>query len=372
MKQTPLIYEATKTAIDGYALGGLPDAISCTVTEELNGDFSLDMTYPAGGTNADLIVIGRIIAAMPNPYGNLQGFRIETIEKTLAGTMTIYAQHVSMDLSNIVLSSFGGNISLALTLTFLASKANPANSFTFDTDLDSTQRGDCTFIPLKSAREVMLSQENSVAKVFGGEWKFDNWKATLTHRGMARNVQIAYGKNLTGFTEKDLLGGYDAIYPFAQYQSESAFNWLEITDTSVCPTAPLVYVNGTGSTYGFPRVRLVDLSNYFQDFSTDPPSSSTLYAAARNYIQLNSGASTASLSSDFVDLAKILGDTERIELGDTLYITVPSFSISNLVTRVVSITYDCLLDQNTSIVTGDKKVTLADTLAELMGAQSSR
>ena len=369
MKLIPMIYEATKTAIDGYALGALPDAISCTVTEELNGEFSLDMTYPIDGTNAKLITVGRIIAAMPNPYGTVQGFRIESIEKELTGTMSVFGYHVSMDLSKIVLFSFGGNISLALTLTYLSSKATPANNFTFDTDLDDTQRGVCTFIPLKTAREVMLSQDNSVAKVFGGEWKFDNWKATLTHRGTTRNVQIAYGKNLTGFTETDALGDYDAVYPFAQYQGDSYFTWWVISDTDVCATAPLVYVNGTGPSFGFPRIRLLDLSDQFQDFSTNPPSSATLYAAAQEYIALNNGNSTASLSTDFVDLAKILGSTERIELGDTLYITVPSFGISNMVTRVVSITYDCLLDQNTSIVAGDKKVTLADTLAELMGAQ---
>lgn len=365
MKRIPLIYEATKTAIDGYALGMLPDAIKCSVTEELNGDFHLDMSYPMNGVNADLLKVGRIISAMPNPYGSEQGFRIEKIVKNLSGVMTIYAGHISMDLSRIILFSFGGNISLALILGYLSSKANPANNFTFGTDLDDTQRGDVTFIPLKSAREVMLSQDNSVAKVFNAEWMFDNWKATLTHRGTSRNVQIAYGKNLTGFKETDNLGDYDAVYPFAQYQGEANFNWWEITDTGVCATAPLVYVNGTGSTYGFPRVRLLDLSDQFQDFSVSPPTSATLYAAAQNYIALNSGESTASLSTDFVDLAKIIGYTERIELGDTLYITIPPFGISNLMTRVVSITYDCLLDQNTSVVVGDKKFTLADMLAEM-------
>ena len=366
MRQIPQIYESNKTAIDGSALGSLPDAISCSVTEELNGEFSLEMTYQMGGRNADLLQVGRIISAMPNQYGTTQGFRIETIEKSLDGRMDISANHVSMDLSNIVLFSFGGNISLALTLGYLSSKAHPTNSFTFDTTLDSTQTGNCMFVPLKSAREVMLSQDNSVAKVFGGEWKFDNWRATLTHRGTTRNVQIAYGKNLTAFKETDTLGGYDAIYPFAQYQGETNFNWWEITNTSVCATAPLVYVNNTGSTYGFPRVRLVDLSEYFTDFSTNPPTDSTLYAAARNYIQLHSGHSTASYSTEFVDLAKLLGNTERVELGDTLHIVVPMFGITDMVTRVVSITYDCLLDRNTSVVVGDKKVTLADTLAKLM------
>ena len=367
MKVIPRIYEKnTDDLIPSYLLGSLPDAISCTVTEELNGEFCLDMTYPMNGMNAGMITVGRIIAAAPNPYEPVQAFRIETIEKDLMGTMTISANHVSMDLSNIVLSSFGGNISLALTLTYLSSKAKPANNFTFSTDLDDTRTGDCTFIPLKTVREVMLSQSNSVSKVFDGDWKFSNWDATLTHRGTVRNMQIAYGKNLTGLTETDELGAYDAIYPFAQYQGESAFNWWEITDTGVCATAPLVYVNGTGPTFGFPRVRLVDLSDKYTDFQSSPPSSSTLYAFAQTYIAHSSWKSKANFSTDFVDLAKILGKTERVELGDTLYISVPSFGVTNLQTRVKAITYDCLLDQNTSVVVGDKKITLADTLAELM------
>ena len=46
-----LLYPSTETEFQNNGLGALPDAISCTVTEERNGMYELEMQYPVSGSH---------------------------------------------------------------------------------------------------------------------------------------------------------------------------------------------------------------------------------------------------------------------------------------------------------------------------------
>ena len=46
----PILFGAQEKKYDSNGLGGLSDAITCTVTEERNGKFELELTYPITGT----------------------------------------------------------------------------------------------------------------------------------------------------------------------------------------------------------------------------------------------------------------------------------------------------------------------------------
>ena len=45
----PILYPAAETEFSNNGLGRLSDAISCTVTEERNGQYELELTYPVAG-----------------------------------------------------------------------------------------------------------------------------------------------------------------------------------------------------------------------------------------------------------------------------------------------------------------------------------
>ena len=45
-----LLYPSTETEFQNNGLGALSDAISCTVTEERNGMYELEMQYPVSGS----------------------------------------------------------------------------------------------------------------------------------------------------------------------------------------------------------------------------------------------------------------------------------------------------------------------------------
>ena len=62
-------------------IGFLRDAISCIVTEERNGKFELQITYPLTGQLASDIVINNLILAKPNDTSENQLFRIYEVMK---------------------------------------------------------------------------------------------------------------------------------------------------------------------------------------------------------------------------------------------------------------------------------------------------
>ena len=55
-------------------MGVLRDAVRCTVTEERNGAFELEMVYPITGQHYSSLALRGMILAKPNPYGEAQYF----------------------------------------------------------------------------------------------------------------------------------------------------------------------------------------------------------------------------------------------------------------------------------------------------------
>ena len=45
----PVLHPADSTSWASFGLGALSDAVTCEVTEERNGQYELEMTYPVSG-----------------------------------------------------------------------------------------------------------------------------------------------------------------------------------------------------------------------------------------------------------------------------------------------------------------------------------
>jgi hypothetical protein len=94
------LFDITDTDFTTNGIGSLSEATKCTVTEERNGEFTLEMEYPIDGIRYNDIHVRRIIVCRPNPYDNPQAFRIYKIERPINGYIKIHAAHISYDLSN--------------------------------------------------------------------------------------------------------------------------------------------------------------------------------------------------------------------------------------------------------------------------------
>lgn len=355
MNYIPEIYNSDNTDYSD-PLGNLPDIISCKVTEERNGEYYCEMQYPSEGTNASLLQVGRIFATyvQPGGSGGKQPFRIATIEKHLDGTMDITAYHISYDLGNVVVMPFTAT-GISDAVDGLVSNSVPATDFSIYGYITSSKQFTVTQpTPLKS---LLIGVEGSLVDTYGGELEYSGWNVYLrSSRGTQKNAQIAYGKNLSSFTETDEDGPYDAVVPYAVVDDVVYY----LTDTGVCATAPVV---PSSRTYGYPRTITVDFSDKFDSDST--PTQAQLLAVAQSYINGHSTAPTANYSTAFLDLSKIMAETDQIELCDTIYLTIGQYGVFNMKLKVIKTVYDVLLDEYESVQIGDKKLTLADTLANL-------
>ena len=102
----PILFPEVQKDFSTNGLGRLPDAISCKVTEERNGQYELHMEYPIDGQLMEEIKYSRIIYATPADGKRPQPFRIYRITKPLSGVVEIDAEHISYQMSHIPVMPF--------------------------------------------------------------------------------------------------------------------------------------------------------------------------------------------------------------------------------------------------------------------------
>ena len=100
------LFDSNETEFETNGIGVLPDAETCEITEERNGEFELEMDYPINGRHYNDIRLRKIIVTKSNPYSKPQPFRIYSISKPIDGIVTINAEHISYDLSGYPVSAF--------------------------------------------------------------------------------------------------------------------------------------------------------------------------------------------------------------------------------------------------------------------------
>lgn len=343
---------------DNLGLGTLTDATACKVTEILNGEYELELTYPMTGEHFSELQTGRIIVA--RPYRNaaaLQPFEIYDESRAIGGQVTFYAQHISYKALGVPIRPVTAqNAQVAVSL--VASNAVISCPFTLTTDM--TAAG--TFAMKKPAtlQNVLLGSSDSLVSVYGGDVLRDGYSIQLLeHRGANRGARIVYGRNLTDLTqEKSIAEMYDAVYPYyISTDEDGGTQLIELPDTLV-----LVSASDKASAK---KVYMLDLSGEFDD----APNQSQILQATNEYISKNGlNKPKVSLSLKYVDLSRTqeyadLKNLDHIELGDDVTVQFESLGV-DVTARVSKIVYDCLLDANESIDVGDVRTNVVDTIAQ--------
>ena len=346
-----LLYPSTETAFTDNGLGALSDAISCQVTEARNGEYELSLAYPITGIHYNEIKARCIITAKPNPYADPQPFRIYRITRPLGGRVTIYAQHISYDLSGVTVSPFTAS-SVTGAFAEIAAKATDNNGFSFWTDSQDT--GEMTVAVPSSVRSILGGTEGSVLDTYGGEYEWDGFTVRLwSRRGQNSGVTIRYGKNLTSLEQDENIAGVaTGVYPY----------WAG--EDGALVTLPEKTVDAPG-TYDFIRVVPLDLSSEFET----APSTSQLRERAEKYVEDNDiGVPTVSITVAFCSLDqteeyKDIALLERVNLCDTVTVEYPALGVS-ATAKCVKTVYDALKGRYINVELGDAKTNLADTIIQ--------
>nr|DAG65828.1 MAG TPA: tail protein [Bacteriophage sp.] len=347
----PILYDADRTSFPAGAdngLGILSDALSCKVTQELNGQYELELHYPVAGIHYSEIALRSILRATVGPDGGLQPFRVYRIVPGMSGTAAVYARHIAYDLGGYVVSPFTA-ADAPSAVAGIKSHALPAGMpFTLTTDKTTVAAMSVT-VPT-SAWGLLGGQQGSLLDVYGGEYEFDEWAVRLlTRRGADRGVSVRYGKNLTDLTQDASCANcYTGAVPY----------WR---GNGITVTAAPVYAEGD---FGYTRLMPLDLSSSFEQ----QPTQERLQAAATSYIKQNHlGVPAVSWDVKLALLAQSSGYEdvaflEQIYLGDTVGVYFHRLGVDTKA-RVNKIVWDCLLERYDSVALGSVKANIAATIA---------
>lgn len=346
----PRLYPPTAAAWDTNGLGALSDCISCVVEETLNGPFELEMQYRLNGLHYADITLRSIILAKPNPTARPQPFRVYKISRPINGVVTINAQHLSYDLSGIVIEPFNAP-SLASALEGMKTNAVTENPFEYETD--KTVISDFVVSYPSSARSLVAGQRGSLLDTYGGELEFDRYQVKIwAHRGKDNGVTIRYGKNMTDVSqEEDGSGVYTGVYPY----------WYSEEEGSADLGSSYVPVEGE---FDFTRILLLDLTEEFEN----KPTAEELTQKAQEYISNHDpGVPTISTtvswyqSKDFV---------ENVNLGDVVGVYFSRLGISAKA-KIVKTRYNALQNRYESVDIGSVRSSIAGTIVSMDQGVSS-
>lgn len=354
----PILYDQdafeanTTTPFTSQGIGVLSDALRCTVTEELNSTYDLEMTYPVDGVYFKDLTLRRIIKAKPNQTDDPQPFRIYKITKPMSGTVTVYAHHFSYDLSGMVVPPFTVSTPGGVIASITATALPTIQPFSFTNTV--TGEADIRFDRPQSARSILQGFINT----YGGELAFDVSNVIISpQRGSDKGAVIAYGKNLMDLRqEENCADVYTGVYPY--YKTDEVY---------VALPEKVVYAQGT---FDFEKIVPLDLTDRFTE---SQPTEAQLRSMANQYIVDNNiGVPQVSLDVSYVSIedseeAIPLHMFEGISLGDDVTVHFEKMNISAK-SRCVKYVYDSVVERVQSITIGEKPVTFIDTASKQYAA----
>lgn len=360
----PILYEQGETKFISQGIGSLADAISCTVTEERNGEYELEMTYPASGRLFSELTNGRLILAKPNDTSQTQPFRIYRISTPMSGKVTINAEHISYLLNGIPVAPFTAT-GMSAALNGLKNNSLVNNPFTCWTDSANGSTKFTVKVP-KSFRACLGGTEGSILDTFSGsnppEFEFDRFAVKVhAQRGADRGVTIEYGKNLTDAKQENSIENtYTGVLAY----------WSN-TDQSTVAKSDIQYASNH-SNFANEKIFILDTS---QDFPGEP-TKTQLNTAAANYVKNNNvGTPKINLMVSFVNLwqseeYKNTALLERVQLCDTVRVKF-SFLGIDASAKVIKTVYNVLKERYDSIGLGESKSSFSDTIRQASGITGS-
>ena len=354
----PILFSENSNTFTSNGIGRLSDAISCEVTEERNGQYELQMTYPSTGAHFDDIKLRAIIVAKPSAGTSNQPFRIYNISKPINGKVTINAQHISYDLSKNVSMPFSVTASASAcsqALTGLKNNAVETCPFTFSTDV--TTVANYNQKAPASIRQRLGGTEGSVLDQFHGEYEFDVYDVKFwKDRGQTKNIPLRYGKNITDIKqEEEISNTITGIVPF----------WMDNDGNNLVTLPEKVVYSPNASAY--PQKLTVPM-----DFSGDyesQPTEAQLRAHAQAYVnQSGIGVPKVSIDVSFVNLAdteeyKDLIALQNVNLCDTIPVQFEPLGISTTA-KIVKTEYDVLSEKYKKLTVGSLRSNLATAITE--------
>lgn len=362
----PILFAENSTSFSTNGIGRLSDAFSCNVVEERNGQYELQMSYPMTGQHYSDIAIRSIIVAKPSANATLQAFRVYKVSKPINGKVTVFAQHISYDLSKNVSMPFSvtpaSSTACNSALQGLKTNAVETCPFSFWTDVNTV----ATYSQAapSSIRQRLGGVEGSILDQFGGEYEWDNWTVKLhKNRGTEKDITLRYGKNITDLEqEENIANTVTGVVPY----------WINTDKTESVTLPEKAVYSQNASAYSTHLTVPLDLSNEFKE----KPTVTQLRNKATIYVNKSGfGLPKISIQVSFINLA----DTEEYRnilplqdcsLCDTIKVQFERLGIDSTA-KIVKTDYDVLREKYNSVEVGSVKSSLATTINDMNSSMAS-
>ena len=353
----PVLFAGTATNFTTNGVGRLTDVISCTVTEERNGAYELEMEVATTSPYFERIEVGSIIGAVPYRGGTRQAFEVYSISKPLNGIVTVNASHISYRASYIPVTPFVAQ-GITAALNGLTTHTLETNPFSLSSDITNTT-STLDIVSPRSLRACLGGTEGSLLDTFGGEYFWDNWDISLlSARGSDNGVYLRYGKNITEMTHTKAIE--DMVTGCLPYWADPNTGIVVYGDIQYSPNASLYPQN---------RTICLDLSDQFET----APSNAELNAAGLEYITAATvGIPNESITLSFIDLSTTGEQAvlEQVNLCDTVHVICTPLDIT-FDAKVIKTVWNVLADRYEEIEIGNPRASLAKTLSTNFGDISS-
>lgn len=342
MKNLIKVYDKNEQRFVTNGLVVLDSCKSLFITEELNGQYELEMEYPIDARGKwQYLVRDNIIQA------DGQLFRIYRTNKKDFNSITVNARHIFYDLADNLVEDIDIRLlSGAAALDKVMSNLAYTTSFTAMSDIVATnniyiddETGDITG---KNPADAIFFLLNT----YSGELVRDNFNIKmLQHRGQDRGMLISYGKNIKGIEEDiNIDSVVTRIKPIGQdglYLPEQFIDSPHIGD------------------YANPKISVVE-------FSDDNDYNSLRADGQKYFIDNKCDIPQVNYKVDFVELRKTeeyknYAVLESVYLGDTVTVRVKKLNI-DIKCEVISIKKNILTDRIEEIELGNFKKNIADSI----------
>lgn len=348
----PILFDKNTTNFTTNGIGRLTP-ISCSVTEERNGIFELEMVVKLGCDHFSGIKHSYIIVAKPSPSRNPQPFRIYSVSRPINGKVKVKAQHLSYWLNYIPVMPFSAQSASSALNGF---KTNAAESCPFSFWTDISSNSSYAVAAPESIRHYLGGVRGSILDVYGGEYEWDGFTVKLHRaRGRDRGVVFRYGKNITDLRqEENIANTFTGICPY----------WLS-TEGQMVTLPEKVVRSSNASNFPFQRTIVKDFSDKFDN----APTVAQLRTYSQSYVSVSGiGVPSVSIEVNPVDISqteeyKDSGLFQTLELCDTVKVEFSTLGVSTTA-KLTKTVYDVLSERYTKLGIGDVRSSLARTIEE--------
>ncbi|MCS8593072.1 phage tail spike protein [Enterococcus faecium] len=349
----PVLYSSTDTDFTAGGIGILSDCKKCLVTEEANGSYTVELSFPINAKfSSQLEDHNYQIKCKPNETDDFHIFYIYNHYKDMAaGLLYVYGKSRTMKLGNRAVKKLEfERVTCQEAMRYLEKSMDQSSDIHLFSDIT---RVGSTSIEVSNPLKCIKGIDGSLNQIFGGEMKHEPFQLSLLNRrGRDHVTTFRYRKNLTGLkVETNFDGLLTRIFPYADVQNNEG-------------ETERIFGNPVDS----PNINKYDgeiYSEYVQ-FTEDQgvTDQKSLNEVAKKYFSsINPNCDQPNVSIELnirkmedTVLAKRFKKFREVGLFDTFDIFHERFKI-NITAQITKVVYDSLSERVESLEAGDTKYT---------------